>query len=185
MICPACGHVNLMGSEACKHCLAALTVFDIPQPSNALENSIMTDTVEMLAPREAITLSARADLSTAMATMIERGVGAVLVTDEAERLVGILTERDFLTKIAGSDTFALLPIGQFMSRNPETVSPTDPLAFALRKMVVGSYRHIPVVVDDRPVGMISVRDVLRHVLAICVRGDQNYRDELLRDEDLP
>jgi CBS domain-containing protein len=167
MLCPSCGNENLMGAEECSRCQCALTPLDVPQPMDAVDGSLMTDTVAMLKPRPPVVLSAKADLARAMHLMTAEGVGAVLLSDDQGKLVGILTERDFLTKIAGSEAFTLLPVQQFMTRNPETVSPTDPLAFALRKMAVGNYRHLPVVADDVPIGVISVRDILRHVLALC------------------
>ena len=167
MLCPSCGIENIMGAEACIRCLTALTPFDAPQASDAVEWSLITETVAVLKPRKPVCVAATADLAKAMSVMIDEGVGAVLVLGSSGKLAGILTERDFLTKIAGSDAFAYLPVAQFMTADPETVRPGDPLAFALRKMDVGGYRHLPVVVDDRPIGMISVRDVLRHVLALC------------------
>lgn len=167
MICPACGFTNLMGTEQCGRCQFDLTALDRPAPVDAVEGSLMTDTVAVLRPQPPVTVPDTADLGQAMAQMLQRGVGAVLVTGDAGELVGILTERDFLTKIAGSDQLTFLPVRQFMTRSPLTVRPTDPLAFALRQMDVGGYRHLPVVRDDRPVGVISVKDVLRHVLSLC------------------
>ena len=78
-------------------------------------------------------------------------------------LVGILTERDFLTKIAGVPGYEELPVARFMTAAPVTVAPTDLLAAALARMDTGGYRHLPVVSDGKPVGVISVRDVLRHL----------------------
>jgi CBS domain-containing protein len=63
--------------------------------------------------------------------------------------------------------FAHLPLQPVMTLNPETVSPDDTLAFALHKMDVGGYRHLPVVEGGRPVGIISVRDVIRHITRLC------------------
>ncbi len=57
-----------------------------------------------------------------------------------------------------------------MTPNPETVAPADVLAFALGKMDAGGYRHLPVVDAGRPVGVISVRDILRHLTAVCPDG---------------
>jgi CBS domain-containing protein len=57
-----------------------------------------------------------------------------------------------------------------MTASPETVSPNDLLAVALGKMDSGGYRHLPVVAEGRPVGVISVRDVLRHLTALGPRG---------------
>ncbi|MCU0704348.1 MAG: CBS domain-containing protein [Fimbriiglobus sp.] len=166
MICPACGTTNLMGLDACTWCGGDLSAFDRPQPADAVEAALVGDTVASLRPRPPVCVPPTADLGRAMQVMTAEGVGAVLVTDAAGQLVGILTERDFLTRIAGSDALALLPVFQFMTPHPETVRPDDPLAFAVRLMDVGGYRHLPVVDGGRPVGVISVRDVLRHVLDI-------------------
>jgi CBS domain-containing protein len=57
-----------------------------------------------------------------------------------------------------------------MTRNPETVEPNDTLAVALHKMDVGGYRHLPIVEGERPVGIISVRDVSRHITRLCKDG---------------
>ena len=54
-----------------------------------------------------------------------------------------------------------------MTPNPETVRPTDTLAFVLHKMDGGGYRHLPVLKDGQPLGMISVRDMLRHITRLC------------------
>ena len=54
-----------------------------------------------------------------------------------------------------------------MTRRPETIRSSDSLAFALHKMDCGGYRHLPVVQDGRLLGMISVRDMLRHITDIC------------------
>jgi CBS domain-containing protein len=105
-----------------------------------------------------------------MRRMTTGHTGAVLVTGPGGELVGILTERDFLTKVAGAAGFDALPVARFMTAAPETVAPTDVLAFALGKMDAGGYRHLPVVVAGRPVGVISVRDILRHLIAVCPEG---------------
>jgi CBS domain-containing protein len=47
------------------------------------------------------------------------------------------------------------------------VRPTDPLAFVLHKMDGGGYRHLPVVQDGRVLGMLSVRDMLKHITRLC------------------
>jgi CBS domain-containing protein len=92
--------------------------------------------------------------------------GAVLVVDDAGSLVGIVTERDFLTRIADQPGLADLPVRDFMTPNPETVLKTDTVAMALGKMNVRGYRHLPIVEGNRPVGMISVRDILRYMAGL-------------------
>jgi CBS domain-containing protein len=59
------------------------------------------------------------------------------------------------------------PVSDFMTPNPATVRPSDTLAFVLHQMDVGGYRHLPVVKDGQLLGMISVRDMLRHTTRLC------------------
>jgi CBS domain-containing protein len=57
------------------------------------------------------------------------------------------------------------PIAEFMTANPETVEADARIAFALHKMDIGGYRHMPVVSEGRVVGVISIRDVLDYITA--------------------
>jgi CBS domain-containing protein len=99
--------------------------------------------------------------------LLDKEVGAVLVVDAAGMLVGIFSERDLLVKVAGSDKdLSALPIEQFMTPKPQTIEPNATLAFALHKMDVGGYRHLPVVRDGRPIAILSVRDLIRHMTRI-------------------
>lgn len=169
MYCPSCGHQNLPGTDQCAKCQFDLAPLDVPSAHDRVEASLMGDTVAALGPRAAVTVPAAATLGEAVAVMLNRGVGAVLVTGPAGELVGILTERDFLTKIAGQAGFEAEPVHKYMTADPETVAADDPLAAAVRKMDIGGYRHLPVAaaVAGGPLGVISVRDVLKHVTKLC------------------
>ncbi|MBM3979506.1 MAG: CBS domain-containing protein [Planctomycetes bacterium] len=171
MYCPACGHdKNPPGTDQCANCGLALTHLDAPVANGPVEASLTSEAVSVLDPRPPITVPVDATLGDAMRAMTAERTGAVLVTGAGGELVGILTERDFLTKVAGEPGFAGLPVSRFMTPDPETVAPTDALAFALGKMDAGGYRHLPVVAAGKPVGVISVRDVLRHITAVCPDG---------------
>lgn len=170
MYCPTCGHLNLPGADACAACQLPLAGLDAPAPQDRVERSLMTDPVSVLGPRTPVTVSADDDLGRAVQRMIDGKVGAVLVTDAGGSLVGILTERDVLAKAAGKPGFEAVPVREVMTLRPEAVAPTDTLAFALSKMDGGGYRHLPVVAGDRAVGVISVRDLLRHVTGLCQDG---------------
>jgi CBS domain-containing protein len=171
MYCPACGdNKNPPGADACANCGLALTHLDAPAAHGPVEASLTRDPVSVLDPRPPITVPADANLGAAVRQMTTGRTGAVLVTGPGGELVGILTERDFLTKVAGTAGFHDLPVSRFMTPDPETVAPTDVLAFALGKMDAGGYRHLPVVVAGKPVGVISVRDILRHLTAVCPDG---------------
>jgi CBS domain-containing protein len=166
MLCPVCGEPNYPGEDHCVFCVFDLASVDLPFSNNQVEGSLIADPVSVLDPRRPVTVLASAPLKDAIAAMLAERVGAVLVVGGTGRLVGILTERDFLTRVAGSPGYTVLPVRQFMTRDPESVTPTDPLAFALAKMDLGGYRHLPVTDSGRPVGVISVRDILRHVMRI-------------------
>jgi CBS domain-containing protein len=171
MICPSCGQKNLPGQETCSNCQHDLTKWDLPVPSNRVEKSLMEDPVGVLPAHAPTTVPADTPLAAAIARMLEGNVGAVLVVDAAGRLIGILSERDLLEKVAGVHaTYADLPVGRFMTARPETVAPTDTLNFVLQKMDTGGYRHVPVVEDGRPVGVVSVRDMIRHITRLCREG---------------
>ena len=84
------------------------------------------------------------------------------------KLLGIFSERDLLTKVAGLHaSFTDLTVQQFMTAQPETVTAKDTLAFALHKMDVGGYRHLPVLSEGIASGVISVRDMVRHMTQLC------------------
>jgi CBS domain-containing protein len=168
MICPHCAFDNLPGSEQCGNCQNDLTQLDQPTAQDRVERSLMEDPVSVLRPRPPITLPPAATVAEAMSTMLAQDIGAVLVVGEAGRVVGVFSERDLLTKVAGRvDDYAGRPVSDFMTPDPETVCPEDTLAFVLHKMDGGGYRHLPVLQDGQALGMISVRDMLRHVTRLC------------------
>jgi CBS domain-containing protein len=168
MICPNCGHDNLPGGEECSSCGQDLTQLDRPVARDRVERSLMEDTVGSLCTTEPFVTLPTATLQEALQTMLTRSVGAVLVTNADGLLLGILTERDLLTKVVGFHReYAHLLVQQFMTSEPEAVTFGDSLAFALHKMDIGGYRHLPVVRDGRAVGVISVRDMLRHITKLC------------------
>jgi CBS domain-containing protein len=148
-----------------------LTQLDQPQPLNRIERSLMEDTISCLRPHMPFTVLPTTPVGQTIKSMLAHNIGALLIVDESNRLLGIFSERDLLIKIAGvRENYAQLPVEQFMTRNPETVTAGDTLAFALHKMDVGGYRHLPVLHEGKPVGVISVRDMLHHITRMCRDG---------------
>jgi CBS domain-containing protein len=81
-----------------------------------------------------------------------------------EKLVGIFSERDALMKLnIDAAKFLSRPIAQFMTADPVTLETNDKIAFALHKMNVGGYRHVPILFHGQLVGVISIRDILRYL----------------------
>jgi CBS domain-containing protein len=94
--------------------------------------------------------------------MHDKSIDCVLVT-EANRLVGIFTDRDAVLKVAGGAAGSR-PIGELMTQDPVVLRHDETIAVAINKMAVGGFRHIPIVEDGRPTGVITARDVVRHLV---------------------
>jgi CBS domain-containing protein len=168
MICPTCGWDNLPGNEECSNCLQDLTPLDRPVAHNRVERSLMEDKVSVLKPRTPATVAPATHLGTAIQLMLTQDIGTLLVVDDTGKLLGIFSERDLLKKVVGlKENYVELPISDFMTPNPETVTAGDTLDFVLHKMDCGGYRHLPVVAEGKPAGVISVRDMLRHITRLC------------------
>ena len=168
MICPSCCHKNLPGDDVCRHCKQPLTSFDLPHPENDLERSVMYDQVKSLKQHAPVIILETATIGEAMALMTSSNVGALLVVDATGNLTGIFSERDLLKKVAGLQAnYEGLPITQFMTPRPESVTTSDTLNFVLQKMDAGGYRHVPVLENGKPVSIISARDKLRFLTRLC------------------
>jgi CBS domain-containing protein len=170
MICPSCDHDNLPGSDECVNCHQDLTQLDRPVAHDRVERSLMHDTVSVLSPRTPVTLPPTATVGQAIEVMLKGEFGAVLIVADDGKLAGIFSERDLLMKVAGQhDVYSAVEVRTFMTPDPVTVRDSDSLAFALHKMAVGGYRHLPVMKDGKLTGMVSVRDMLAHITRICAR----------------
>jgi CBS domain-containing protein len=95
--------------------------------------------------------------------MHDKGIDCVLVT-EGGRLVGIFTDRDAVLKVAGQADGGGRPIRDLMTQDPVVLRHDETIAVAINKMAVGGFRHIPIVEDGRPTGVISARDVFHHLV---------------------
>ena len=94
----------------------------------------------------------------AVAVMAQNRIGSVLVM-EAERLLGIFTERDTVRALSLSHDAPRHDIVSWMTHDPKTVSPETDADEALRTMLDNGFRHLPVVEGGKVVGMVSMRDL--------------------------
>jgi CBS domain-containing protein len=107
-------------------------------------------------------VTATADMTVAAASrlMKHKRVGAILVVEDG-RLAGIFTERDALFRvIAEGRSPEMTTLAEVMTENPRTIAPDRPFGHALHLMYEGEFRHVPVVENGRPLGMVSARDAL-------------------------
>lgn len=127
----------------------------------------MSTTVGDRMARELATIARDATLREAAEHMVERRVGSLLVF-ESERLVGIVTERDVLKAVASGSVGAR--VAELMTRNPETIEPSDSLEHAAVLMLHGGFRHLPVAEGEQVVGILSMRDLMSVVAGEAPRG---------------
>jgi CBS domain-containing protein len=100
----------------------------------------------------------------AIQIMCEKNIGGLLITDN-NKLVGLFTERDYARKLilkgkSSKDT----TIREIMAENPVTVSMDNSIEDCMQLMVDKHVRHLPVVDDGKVTGMISIGDVVRHIM---------------------
>ena len=118
----------------------------------------MAGTVADLMTKDLLTVDPADSLGEAAQKMTERGVGSVVVSDYG-RMIGILTERDVMKAVAARTHSSEARVREWMTPNPVTVPPDTPVEEAGRIMLDAGFRHLPVVEDDRPVGIVSIRDL--------------------------
>ena len=127
-----------------------------------LNNAVsINDPISKLGLNTPLNVEAGTSLKNALSLLQKEEKNCLLVLED-EKLVGILTERDILLKVTGKGyDFSLVIVDEFMTESPEYLSKEDPLAYALNKMHVGGFRHVPIVDDSRkPIGLISISDII-------------------------
>ena len=129
----------------------------------SISPAVFNDTVDVLTPAEPVCLRETATVTEAAQRMVQARQAAVLIVDAAGGLKGIFTERDLLTRVIGRGVEPKgTPLSAVMTPNPEVLSLSDRVAYAVHCMSVAGYRTVPLVdADRRPVGIVTVSDVIR------------------------
>ena len=111
---------------------------------------------------EVITISAKATLREAAALLDEKRIGSVVATTEDGALVGVLSERDITRQFAreGADILGMT-VADAMTRQVITAAPTETLDDGLARMSDRRIRHLPVCVDEKLVGLVSIGDLVK------------------------
>jgi CBS domain-containing protein len=108
------------------------------------------------------TVDPDAHVSEIVQVLSERRIGAVLVMDRSEQMLGIVSERDVVRSLAANGLRTLeMSAGQLMTRAVQVAHPDTTVAEAMHIMTAGRFRHLPVVDHDTLVGLISIGDVVK------------------------
>jgi len=161
MQCPVCGTENLIGAEVCDNCGADLAGHDVPQATTTFHGRLLGAYLDERGAPPPLTVEPGTPVSVAIERMHAAEADCVLVTD-GDRLVGIFTDRVAVVKAAGTRLDAF-QVRDFMTPDPVVLRHDDPIAVAIHKMAVGGFRHIPIVEDGRPTGVVTAKDVFDHL----------------------
>jgi CBS domain-containing protein len=163
IVCPYCQAENIEGADECVECNESLVDLSIRVPASSVEADLLRDRIERLWPKSPSTVTPDTPVRKVLQKMVDERIGCVMIVDGG-KLVGIFSERDALMKLnTDASRFFSRPISQFMTPDPVTLETNDKIAFALHKMNVGGYRHIPILFDGKLAGVISIRDILRYL----------------------
>jgi len=115
--------------------------------------------------REVWTIAPDRTVFEAIQAMSERNIGALPVVEDS-KLVGIVSERDYTRKvILKGRSSRETPVGDIMTSEVITVPPTMKVVSCLQLMTERSIRHLPVLADGELVGIVSIGDLVRHIIS--------------------
>jgi len=127
-----------------------------------------------------ISIEPTADLAAAAKLLSAHRIGAVVICGAGDRLAGILSERDIVRALSehGADALAL-PVGQVMTRDVATCGEDDTVASIMERMTTGKFRHMPVIVNGRLAGLISIGDVVKQRV-VEIEGESEAMRDYIR-----
>ncbi|MEO8273670.1 MAG: CBS domain-containing protein [Chloroflexota bacterium] len=163
MTCPVCRFANFEGDDTCANCGSDLRNLDTPQGVTTFRGELLGLHLDELGAPEPRLIDAGASVQDAIDRMRTDGADCLLVTENGV-LVGIFTDRDAILKVAGRP-LQERSVRDVMTHDPVILRSGDPVAVAIHKMAVGGFRHVPIVKGGVPVGVVSARDVFRHLVA--------------------
>jgi CBS domain-containing protein len=173
LVCADCGFANVVEFTECEACGSSLYRTSQAATFQQYDGHLLSDLAEVLVPSRPLLVEADTSVADAIALMRDKGSGCVLVAD-AGRISGIFTEHDLLERVvAAGRAPRAVAIEQVMTRDPVVLRRDDSLAVAIHKMVMGSFRHIPLVdADGRIDGVLSAHQVLEHLHRLLHLSEQ-------------
>ena len=123
-----------------------------------------------------ITIAPHHTLYLALCTLTENKVGALLVQNDQERLVGIITERDLMRAVYQDTDLRDTHVESIMTRSLVIGTPDQDIEYVMTEMTNGRFRHMPVIENDTLIGIISIGDLVKAKLQHTEEEVSQYKD---------
>ena len=120
----------------------------------------INDVIHAKSQQAVVTISPDASVRELVALLAEHNVGALVVSDDGERVSGIVSERDVVRRLHADAAVLDAPVSMIMTEDVRTCTGTDGLTDLMQTMTEHRIRHVPVVADGRLTGIISIGDVV-------------------------
>jgi CBS domain-containing protein len=131
----------------------------------------VANTVADLMVKNVLTVEPSDTIGEAAEKMNDGNVGAVVVVEDMVRIVGIVTERDLMRAVAARARAAEARVRHWMTPDPVTIEPETSIEQAAEIMFSRNFRHLPVVKDGRPLGIVSLRLLSRWAFESVQRSE--------------
>ena len=132
--------------------------------------------VKTLAKRDCITINQKDSIQKASSVMSEKNIGCLPVVDNNGQLVGIISERDIARKTSKSDFSPNIEIENIMTKNVVTCDSNASAFDLLEVMSDKKIRHIPIVDNNKLLGIISIGDVVNRIIDRYKEENKNLKD---------
>lgn len=130
-----------------------------------MDKSIALSTLSEIMTKDLVMVHEDELICVAVNRMAAKNVGIIIVTDTENRITGVFSERDLLMRVnAFGRDISTVPVSAVMTKNPILLQHTDTVARAFVVMQGKNFRHIPIMDDQKVVGIVSLKDLNRILL---------------------
>lgn len=135
-----------------------------------LDKRFLAQSIGLLGPNNPVLLTEDSSLRDALTTLKKNKIGSLIITNHHGKITGLLSERDIILKVnVGETDLDRTSVTTIMTSQPKTIEMGTSIAFALHLMSQGGFRHLPIIDDEEiPVGIISVKDIVDHIVRTFV-----------------
>jgi signal-transduction protein with cAMP-binding, CBS, and nucleotidyltransferase domain len=129
----------------------------------------MQEIVSQIMTRQVVTINFNKSALDAALLMKEKRISSLIVQDDADKSLGIITERDFVKRVCADDKKSSdVKISELMSKIQTFAQPDTPVDVAVQRMINNRIRRLPVISDGKVIGIITVTDLAKELRRIML-----------------